>query len=77
MHSHQPLFYPILHRLRLRPYLGMKCSFFQCSPRSCTNLKFIKRFAYLEKNTLRRGRSLKDMNLDEMNKIWEQAKDYD
>jgi len=42
-----------------------------------TNLKFIKRFAYLEKNTLRRGRSLKDMNLDEMNKIWEQAKDYD
>jgi XTP/dITP diphosphohydrolase len=42
-----------------------------------TNLKFIKRFGYLEKNTLRKGRSLKDMNLDEMNKIWEQAKDYD
>lgn len=42
-----------------------------------TNLKFIKRFGYLEKNTLRKGRSLKDMNLDEMNEIWEQAKDYD
>ena len=42
-----------------------------------TNLKFIKRFCYLEKNTLRKGRSLKDMNLDEMNEIWEQAKDYD
>jgi MazG family protein len=42
-----------------------------------TNLKFIKRFAFLEKNTLRKGRSLKDMNLDEMNEIWEQAKDYD
>ena len=42
-----------------------------------TNLKFIKRFAYLEKNTLRKGRSLKNMNLDEMNEIWEQAKDYD
>lgn len=42
-----------------------------------TNLKFIKRFGYLEKNTLRKGLSLKDMNLDEMNKIWEQAKDYD
>lgn len=42
-----------------------------------TNLKFIKRFAYLEKNTLKKGRSLKDMNLDEMNEIWEQAKDYD
>ena len=42
-----------------------------------TNLKFIKRFGYLEKNTLRKGRSLRDMNLDEMNEIWEQAKDYD
>jgi XTP/dITP diphosphohydrolase len=42
-----------------------------------TNLKFIKRFRYLEKNTLRKGRNLKDMNLDEMNEIWEQAKDYD
>jgi XTP/dITP diphosphohydrolase len=42
-----------------------------------TNLKFIKRFGYLEKNTLRKGRSLKDMNLDEMDEIWEQAKDYD
>jgi len=42
-----------------------------------TNLKFIKRFGYLEENTLRKGRSLKDMNLDEMNKIWKQAKDYD
>lgn len=42
-----------------------------------TNLKFIKRFAYLEENTIQKGHSLKDMKLDEMNKIWEQAKDYD
>ncbi len=42
-----------------------------------TNLKFIKRFGYLEENTIQKGHSLKDMNLDEMNKIWEQAKDYD
>ena len=42
-----------------------------------TNLKFIKRFNYLEQNTLKKGRKLKDMNLDEMNGIWEQAKDYD
>ena len=42
-----------------------------------TNLKFMKRFSYLEKNTLKKGRKLKDMNLDEMNRIWEQAKDYD
>jgi MazG family protein len=42
-----------------------------------TNLKFIKRFKYLEQNTLKKGRKLKDMKLDEMNGIWEQAKDYD
>jgi MazG family protein len=42
-----------------------------------TNLKFIKRFKYLEQNTLEKGRKLRDMNLDEMNGIWEQAKDYD
>jgi XTP/dITP diphosphohydrolase len=42
-----------------------------------TNLKFMKRFKYLEKNTLQKGRKLKNMNLDEMNGIWEQAKDYD
>jgi len=42
-----------------------------------TNLKFIKRFGYLEENTLKKGRNLNDMNLDEMNEIWEQAKDYD
>ena len=42
-----------------------------------TNKKFIKRFRYLEENTLQKGRKLKDMNLDEMNGFWEQAKDYD
>ena len=39
-----------------------------------TNLKFRKRFAYLEAQTLQKGRQLKDMTLDEMNEIWEQAK---
>jgi len=42
-----------------------------------TNKKFIKRFNYLEKNTLSKGQLLKDMSLDEMNKIWEEAKNYD
>lgn len=42
-----------------------------------TNRKFIKRFDYLEKQTIKKGRSLKDMTLDEMNKIWEEAKQYD
>ncbi|HEX2920002.1 MAG TPA: nucleoside triphosphate pyrophosphohydrolase [Bacteroidales bacterium] len=42
-----------------------------------TNRKFIKRFNYLENETIRKGKSLKDMTLDEMNVIWEQAKKED
>ncbi|MBI5008821.1 MAG: nucleoside triphosphate pyrophosphohydrolase [Bacteroidia bacterium] len=42
-----------------------------------TNRKFIKRFNYLEKETLAKGRSLHDMTLDEMNVIWEEAKKED
>lgn len=42
-----------------------------------TNRKFIKRFNYLEKETLRKGISLRDMSLDEMNTIWEEAKKSD
>ena len=39
-----------------------------------TNQKFIKRFNYLEDNTIKKGLSLKDMSLDEMEAIWQQAK---
>jgi MazG family protein len=42
-----------------------------------TNRKFIKRFNYLEKETLLKGISLHDMSLDEMNVIWEEAKKGD
>ena len=42
-----------------------------------TNRKFIGRFNYLEQKTLARGLSLRDMTLDEMNVIWEEAKQYD
>jgi XTP/dITP diphosphohydrolase len=42
-----------------------------------TNRKFIKRFNYLEKETLAKGISLHDMSLDEMNVIWEEAKKED
>ena len=42
-----------------------------------TNRKFIKRFNYLEKETIAKGRSLHDMTLDEMNVIWEEAKKED
>lgn len=42
-----------------------------------TNRKFIKRFNYLENETMRKGISLHDMSLDEMNVIWEEAKKSD
>jgi XTP/dITP diphosphohydrolase len=41
-----------------------------------TNKKFIKRFQYLEKEAKRINRNLKDMSLDEMEKIWQEAKKY-
>lgn len=39
-----------------------------------TNRKFIKRFNYLESQTLAKGRSLKEMSLEEMEKIWQEGK---
>jgi len=42
-----------------------------------TNRKFIHRFNYLESRTLKQGRKLRDMTLEEMNEIWEQAKQSD
>ena len=39
-----------------------------------TNLKFIKRFNYLENQTLLKGKSLHNMSLAEMDEIWEEAK---
>ena len=42
-----------------------------------TNRKFIKRFNYLEQQTMKKGISLHDMSLDEMNAIWEEAKKED
>ena len=42
-----------------------------------TNRKFIRRFNYLEQETMVKGKSLHDMSLDEMNVIWEEAKKMD
>ncbi len=42
-----------------------------------TNQKFIKRFNYLEQQTITQGKDLKDMPLTEMDKIWEKAKKWD
>lgn len=39
-----------------------------------TNLKFIKRFNYLESQTLAKGKSLHNMTLAEMDVIWDEAK---
>lgn len=39
-----------------------------------TNAKFIRRFGYVEEQTLKKGRQLKDMSLTEMDALWEEAK---
>ncbi len=39
-----------------------------------TNAKFIRRFNYLEENTIKKGIDLKSMSLDDMNTIWNEAK---
>lgn len=39
-----------------------------------TNIKFIKRFNFLEDETLKKGKSLNDMSLEEMDIYWEKAK---
>ncbi len=39
-----------------------------------TNRKFIFRFKYLEKKALELGKSLKEMSLEEMEAIWQEAK---
>ncbi len=42
-----------------------------------TNRKFISRFNYLENQTIKKGKSLKEMKLDEMEKIWQKAKKFE
>ena len=39
-----------------------------------TNLKFIRRFNYLEAKAKEQGKELKDMSLDEMEALWQEAK---
>ncbi|MFO7616915.1 MAG: nucleoside triphosphate pyrophosphohydrolase, partial [Bacteroidales bacterium] len=42
-----------------------------------TNQKFIRRFGYLERETLKKGRSLRDMTLEEMDYFWNLAKELE
>ena len=39
-----------------------------------TNQKFIRRFNYVEDHSMKQGKSLKDMTLEEMDKLWNEAK---
>ncbi len=40
-----------------------------------TNQKFIHRFNYVEDHSLKQGKNLKDMTLEEMDKLWNEAKE--
>ena len=53
------------------------CRFYKINPEDAlerTNRKFIRRFSYVEEQTLAKGRSMKDMSLDEMDVLWNEAK---
>ena len=39
-----------------------------------TNTKFRRRFNYVEENSIGKGRNLKDMSLEEMDSLWDEAK---
>ena len=39
-----------------------------------TNQKFIRRFNYVEDHSLKQGKNLKDMSLEEMDQLWDEAK---
>lgn len=39
-----------------------------------TSQKFIRRFNYVEDHSLKQGKNLKDMSLEEMDKLWDEAK---
>lgn len=40
-----------------------------------TNAKFRRRFNYVEENSIGKGRNLKDMSLEEMDSLWDKAKE--
>ena len=42
-----------------------------------TNQKFIRRFNYIEEHSIKAGKPLKDMTLEEMDKLWNEAKELE
>ena len=39
-----------------------------------TNRKFIQRFNYIEQHSIKEGRQLREMSLEEMDRLWNEAK---
>ena len=42
-----------------------------------TNQKFIRRFNYVEEHSLKQGLDMKQMTIDELESLWQQAKQED
>ncbi|HKJ39890.1 MAG TPA: nucleoside triphosphate pyrophosphohydrolase, partial [Anaerolineales bacterium] len=42
-----------------------------------TNIKFKKRFAYVEQGAKKQGRNLSELSLDEMESLWQEAKKFE
>ncbi|MBR6841876.1 MAG: nucleoside triphosphate pyrophosphohydrolase, partial [Prevotella sp.] len=42
-----------------------------------TNQKFIRRFNYIEAHSIKMGKPLKDMTLEEMDALWNEAKQHE
>ena len=42
-----------------------------------TNKKFIRRFNYVEEHSIKIGKPLNDMSLEEMDKLWNEAKNLE
>lgn len=42
-----------------------------------TNQKFIRRFDYVEQHSIKQGKNLKEMSLEEMDKLWNEAKEQE
>ncbi len=40
-----------------------------------TNIKFIKRFNFIEEQAEKKGKTITDLNMEEMNMLWEKAKE--
>ena len=39
-----------------------------------TNQKFIRRFNYVEQHTIKQGKNMQEMSLDELDALWNEAK---